>query len=67
MPVKHFETIQTLNIVLFYDLAFLTHMNSELEDFLLCNLRSVLSKIDRHFPLFRTRLLSFGLTLLLTE
>lgn len=56
-----------LNIVLFCDLPFLTHMNFELEDFSLCSLKSILSKIDRLFPLFRTCLLSFGLTLLLTE
>lgn len=54
MLVKPFETIQTLNIVLFYNLLFLTHMNFELEDFSLCNLKSILSKIDRLFPLFRT-------------
>lgn len=67
MPVKHFETRKTLNIVLFDDLLVLTHMNFELEGFSLCNLKSIVSKIDRLFPLFRTCLLSFGLTLLFTE
>lgn len=67
MPVKHLEIIKTLNIVNFNVLLILAHMNFELEGFSLCYLKSILSKIDKLFPLFRTRLLSVGLTLLFTE
>lgn len=66
MHVKHFEIIKTHYLILFffYGLLILTHMNFWIREFLsfsLCNLKSILSKTDKLFPLFQNMPSQFGL------